>query len=88
MDSISSPNKNPSVESLSDFLWQYYIEYHPVTDTQVKHNELALEPFFRDLSMEASDDLFGLISDLCVSYQRAAFLDGVRLGIRLLQELQ
>ena len=34
-----------------------------------------------------SDTLFDRISDLCLSYQRAAFLEGLRTGYHLHREL-
>ncbi len=80
-------NPSPS-KSIRDVLWQYYIEYYPITDTRVKRSELALEPYFQKLSPEAADALFDLISELCTAYQGAAFWDGFRLGLRLQEELQ
>jgi hypothetical protein len=75
-------------ESILDTLWYDYFCRAPVDDGQIRQSEERLSPVFAELSVEASDQLFGLISDLLTAYQRAAYLDGLRLGANLILELQ
>ncbi len=84
--SASSPLQDE--DSLCNYLWQCYVEYTPASGGDIRLGELTLEPFFQALPLDLADDLFGSISDLCVIYQRTAFLDGLRMGVRLSEELQ
>ncbi len=75
-------------ETVCEALWQYYSECNPAQDARVIQTESALEPFFQRLSLEEENGLFGLIFDLCLAYQRAAFLDGLRFAFRMHDELK
>ena len=75
-------------ESLLDFLFYWYSATAPVDDGRILQSEQALSPVFEELSIEHSDALFDRISDLCLAYQRAAFLEGLRVGYHLCEELQ
>ena len=74
-------------ESILDILFSLYSAAVPVDDGRIFQSEQALTPVFEALPMEYSDTLFDRISDLCLSYQRAAFLEGLRTGYHLHREL-
>ena len=75
-------------DSILEALWYEYSCRNPVDDGQIRQAEKNLSPVFEALSMEASDRLFDQIVALLNAYQRAAYLDGLRIGVHLLQELQ
>lgn len=75
-------------ESILDFLFYWYSASAPVDDGRILQSEQALSPVFESLTVEHSDALFDRISDLCLSYQRAAFLEGLRTGYHLHAELE
>ena len=56
-------------------------------DGQIKAAEAKLSPVFATLSLENSDQLFDVIVELLNAHQRAAYLEGLRTGVHLLQEL-
>ena len=74
-------------ESILDFLFYCYSATAPVDDGRILQSEQALTPVFEALPIDFSDSLFDRISDLCLSYQRAAFLEGLRTGYHLHREL-
>ena len=74
-------------DSILDFLWYCYSASNPVDDGKIKQTESALDPVFRELSVDSSDLLNNLICDLCTVYQRAAFLEGLLIGTHLAEEL-
>lgn len=74
-------------ESILDFLWYCYSASSPLDDGLIRDAEEKLEPVFQELSFETSNILFDRISNLCMAYQRAAFLDGLTTGVRLSEEL-
>ncbi len=75
-------------ESILEFIWENYREDHPIDDNWVRQRENRLRPVMEELSMESSNALFGLLLDLSYAYQHAAFMEGIRIGFRLQQELQ
>ena len=76
------------MESVLEFLWQCYSAAVPVDDGQIRTCEEALRPILQSLPYDASNILFDRIADLCTAYQRAAFLEGIALGVRLRWELE
>lgn len=74
-------------ESILEGLWYDYSCQNPVDDGQIKAAEAKLSPVFAALSLENSDQLFDVIVELLAVYQRAAFLEGLRTGAHLIQEL-
>ena len=77
----------PESESILDFLWQCYSESNPVDDGRIREAELLIVPVLEALPIEKADALSDLIFDLCLAYQRAAFLEGIQTGFHLFDEL-
>ena len=74
-------------ESILEGLWYNYSCQNPVDDGQIKAAEEKLSPVFAALSLENSDQVFDVIVELLNAHQRAAYLEGLRTGVHLLQEL-
>ena len=74
-------------ESILEGLWYDYSCRNPVDDGQIRNAEAKISPVYAELSLEASDCLSDLIVELLTVYQRAAYLEGLRSGVHLIQEL-
>ena len=74
-------------ESILESLWYDYSCRSPVDHGRVRAAESKLSMVHNQLSHEASDTLFDLITDLLTAYQHAAYLEGLRTGVHLMQEL-
>ena len=74
--------------SILRFLWQAYACSNPTDDGQIQKSNDALSPIYRELSVKNADTLSNLICDLCTAYQRAAFYDGILVGVHLTEELE
>ena len=74
-------------ESILEDLWYDYSCRNPVDDGQIRAAEAKLSPVFAELSLEASDCLSDLIVELLTAYQRAAYLEGLRTGVHMIQEM-
>ena len=74
-------------ESILEALWLDYSSANPIDDGQIRSTEKKLSPIFAELSLENSDALFDLIVELLNVHQCAAYLEGLRTGVHLLQEL-
>ncbi len=84
-------NNDSSKEEIPilEILWDHYYQTTPIRSEQVRQVEDKLAPAFEVLSFEASNDAFALLYDLVESYQHAAFIEGIQVGLQihgLLQE--
>lgn len=73
-------------DSILDLLWNCYSDSNPIDDGRVRRAEAELAPVFAALAMKHSDMLSDKISELCLAYQRAAFLEGILIGVQLHEE--
>ena len=79
---------NAGAESLLDFIYQCYSEIHSLDNEQIRACYADLEHFHDVMSIEESDCLFSLVADLCIEYERAAFTEGIHVGVQLMEELR
>lgn len=79
--------KRAGAESLLDFIYQCYSEFHSIDNEQIRACLADLEHFHDAMLIEESDRLFGLVADLCTEYERAAFTEGIHVGVQLMEEL-
>ena len=79
---------NMGAESLLEFIYQCYSEFHTIDSEQIRACLADLEHFHDALPIEESDRLFNLVADLCIEYERAAFTEGIHVGVQLMEELR
>ena len=79
---------NMGAESLLDFIYQCYSEMHAIDSEQIRACFADLERFHDAMPLEGSDRLFNLVADLCIEYEHAAFTEGIRVGVQLMEELR
>ena len=75
-------------ESLLEFIYQCYSEIHSLDNEQIRACYADLEHFHEAMSLEESDRLFSLVARLCIEYERAAFTEGIHVGVQLMEELR
>lgn len=76
-----------NAESILEFLFCCYIEDHPLDNDAIRRCYEKIEPFFESLPRNASNELFQDIAAVCIAYEQAAFIEGVRVGVVLQEEL-
>ncbi len=85
--------KNPpnygyqSANSLLEMLYMWYVEWNPINSEQIRQDYLSLESCFCGGTDERLDDVIDVITRLCQNHEQVAFLEGLRVGVRLVQEL-
>lgn len=73
-------------ESLLDMLFWHYTESNTLDNEKIKGQFEVLRNLV-SLSREEYNELFYTVSDLCLEHGRIAFIEGLRLGVVLMQEL-
>ena len=76
------------VHTLMEYLWRTYTEENPISNDKLRTLEEKMDPILDSLPNADSDKLFLTFWEFCQEYERAAFLDGFRVGARLMMELQ
>ena len=74
-------------ETVLDQLYQAYAESHESDPPEISEGFKELEEFLCTLPLEDNNAVFNLCCRLCCAYERKAFLDGLKYGSQLMQEL-
>lgn len=80
--------KERQVEGVLDFLEQCYLEENPVECERTKALEKEMSPIYEALPFDMSEKLFCFVYKLCGEYEKAAFREGIRVGLHLRHELE
>jgi len=78
----SSDNNREKLPIL-EILWNHYFQTHPMNNDRIKQIESILAPAFEAISLNDSNEAFILLYDLVESYQHAAFIEGIQVGLQI-----
>ena len=73
-------------ESILDVLFWHYVEHNAIDSEKIREQFVALRKML-NLPTQDFDQVFYMVSDLCLEHGRLAFGEGVKIGIALLGEL-
>lgn len=88
MDQYGSEYTVMGNESALKFLWNCYAETNPIDDGRISSADASMAEVLLRMEPGDADVVFDRISDLCLAYQRAAFLEGIQVGACLERELR
>ena len=74
-------------ETVLDQLYQAYAESHESDPPEIRDGFKELDALLGELSLDDNNAVWNLCCQLCTAYERKAFLDGLRYGACLMQEL-
>ncbi len=77
----------PDINSLLEMLWMDFTEYNPVLNETMKTYYGRMEQAVEVLSQREQNDVFDLVSKLCVENERMAYIEGFKLGAGQILEL-
>lgn len=75
-------------ESILEMLYDCYNENHPYDNEQIKADFHALYEAMNGMPLREMDKIIYPVCTLCRDHERAGFVEGVKMGIRLVTELQ
>ncbi len=73
--------------SILEMLYYYYTTANPVDSAVIRCQFKELNDILCRLTLKENDKVFSLACNLCVAYERQAFLEGIHVGMRLFTEL-
>lgn len=82
------------VDSLLELLYHFFTEYEPVENEEIRRQFAELEHQLMsslaetgDSCRETVESLMTIVSSVCAECERVAFMEGVKVGARLILEL-
>ena len=81
------PNYPNNAESILEVLYNTYNEYSCFENEQIKADFEELYRRMNDKPLQEMDEIIYAVCTLCRDHERAGFMEGVKVGIHLAQEL-
>ena len=82
----SSPDFDDA-DSVLSLLYECYNENHPYDNEEIKADFNALYQAMNGMPLREMDKVIYPICKLCRDHEKAGFIEGIRLGVLLAQEL-
>lgn len=83
----SAMNISPEPESILDLLYDSYFECHGCSADLIKDRFHDLLIMLDGLEPQQQSDVVDLVALLCMEHERAGFIEGIKIGVRLEGEL-
>ena len=74
-------------ETVLEQLYQAYSDSHESDPPNITALFRELSEYLERLPLDTNSSIFRLTCDLCIAYEKKAFLDGVQYGAHLIHEL-
>ena len=74
-------------ETVLDQLYHTYTDSHESDPLEITALFRELSEYLEPLPLDDNNSIFRLTCDLCIAYERKAFLDGLQYGAHLIREL-
>ena len=75
-------------DSILEMLYCYYSDENPIDNAVIRCRFKELDNILCHLSLPDNNSVFSLTCRLCSDYEQQAFLEGIKVGMRLLVELE
>ena len=91
---VSCMDKHPidlgdsDCETVLDQLYQAYAESHESDPPEIRNGFKELDDLLGGLPLDDNNAVWNLCCKLCTAYEHKAFLDGLKYGAHLMQELK
>ena len=74
-------------DSVLSLLYEVYSEYNHMDDTQIKSDFEELYSQMNGMTLQEMDQIIYPVCSLCRDHERSGFVEGIKIGILLAQEL-
>ncbi len=77
------------MDTLLEVIYQAYTEFNSVETPEFKRIVNPLDQTLRSLmeTDEEADEYMNIVFELCAAYERQSFIEGLKVGARLVMEL-
>ena len=74
-------------ETVMNMLYEYHSEHHTYDNEQIRADFHALYEQMHGMPLREIDKVIYAVCDLCRDHERSGFAEGVKIGIRLAEEI-
>lgn len=74
-------------DSLLEMLYLWYTEWNPINSDAIQESFRKLDGLICTRTGKEYDNALDLITSLCSQYEKLAFLEGIRVGFYIFEEL-
>ena len=75
------------IQSILEMLWNTYCQHNQMDSEQIKNGFAELYSHIKHLPLSDVDGVIDIVCSLCWEHEKAGFVEGVKVGIHLGQEL-
>ena len=83
-----NPPNLGSSDSVLAFLYEAYAQMNPMEDAQIKAYFDALYQAMNGMVLREMDRIIYPVCTLCRDHERSGFVEGVKIGVHLVRELE
>lgn len=80
--------KNTDAASVLELIYTEYTEIKGRDPVEIRQGYEELNAYLEPLSLNDNNAIFSLVVRLCCAYEQTAFLDGIKIGAHLMQEIK
>ena len=82
------PNYGDSdIQSILEMLWNTYCQHNQLDSVQIKDGFTELYRHMKDIQIPDMNGVIDIVCSICWDHEKTGFVEGVKVGIRLEQEL-
>ena len=78
---------DPDCKTVLDQLYHAYTDSHESDPPDITALFRELSEYLETLPLDTNNSIFRLTCDLCIAYEKKAFLDGLQYGAHLIHEV-
>lgn len=77
-----------NIDTLIETLYWWHTQYNPVENEELKEIFAGVEAWIHELARDKEEEDFymSLVNKACAEYERAAYVKGIQVGMRLVME--
>lgn len=75
------------IQSILEMLWNIYCQRNQLDSEQIKTGFSELYQHMKDVAIPDMDGVIDTVCTLCWEHEKAGFVEGIKIGVRLKDEL-
>jgi len=88
LETVSDRLQSADADSLLELLFLAYTDFNGVNTDSIREEYHRVYQNLHGVSFDANDAIMDSIADLCWAHEKAAFEEGVKVGVRLAKEIE
>ncbi len=77
-----------NIDTLIETLYWWHTQYNPVENEELKEIFAGVEAWIHELARDKKEEkaYMNIVSTVCSEYERVAYMEGIKVGMRLVME--